>query len=106
MKRFLGYFLAFLLAVTVAVPVTTLAVPDTAEAMRRERLPQNWNRIRQRVNANNAWNWAGPAQNTNFRDFTFPNSFTRTSTHLRSERHDRVGLQREHRFYRFNYTFR
>jgi len=36
MRRFIGYFLTFLLAICVVVPVVELAVPDVAEAQIRE----------------------------------------------------------------------
>jgi len=87
MRKFFGFFLTFLLALTVAIPVAALAVPDTAEAQLRESLPMNFtqNRLRARSLGNpnwSAWAWLGRSNDSNLRTFTFPRSWTRARINI------------------------
>jgi len=62
MRKFLGYFLTFILALSVVVPIVAFAVPDEAEARIVHSLAQRANRIRTQ-RANGTWNGWGALQN-------------------------------------------
>jgi len=84
MRKFLGYFLTFLLALSVTVPVVALAAPATAEARFVQSLPTARERrhSRTRVSTWHTWNsWTiGVARDVGHRNFTFQNSWNRSNS--------------------------